>query len=970
MRYSKVLRFFLRFFKKIILLNFLAYIIRVARNSGGYSHLLRKIWYIYRVEGYRGILRRLPLKRSARGNAEQFFRYTSIAHELVGGDCSEVCPKGGIAVIVHAYYPELFESIVVALNDIPWPFDLYVSVTNDEARLQVCDMATRLERAAHVEVQVTPNRGRDIAPFLVTYAAAIRAHRYVLHIHTKKSLYSGRERTEWRDYLIKGLLGGERRIRQIFSLFEREPKLGIVYPDTFGDLPYWAHTWLQNRGIGLQLGARLNIDISHSQYIDAPLGSMFWARNDALYPLIDLCLGYNDFPEECGQSDGTLQHTIERFFVLAAQHAGYGFRVMLDAENNSTLFICPGRKNLAQYFAGSIRDRILAMAPFAQIVSFDIFDTLLVRPWLSPDHLFSFLEQMVAERFGIKDFAHLRKKAEHFALLKYDTADVNITQIYDALGDLIDDSISSEQILMLELEIESAILSPRDEVCDAARALAAQGKRMVLVSDMYLDESFLSRLLASHDLDIFEKIYVSNEFGARKDTGTMWQLLPAHENVSEKQWLHVGDNEHSDLQRPLDAGFMHPIHVMRAADQFLLFNEDAASWMLQEHWQEGLLLGLLANRLFLPNRAASPIGIDGESRRVEIRSLRDFGYLTIGPALTVFMAWLLGRARVDRVELLLYASREGHLLKQAHDLIFERLSPSDVALPAGAYFLCSRASAGLAAIQDNLSLELLLDAHFNGSFGELLSSRYCIENLAPFVARLGEEAMQRPIVLPLERPRAIKQLGQCLDLISAQSEIACERYRRYAHGLIANRRSALVDIGYSGTIQKALASVVEGIVGGYYFVTTDKARCVDSLGQFAKGCFGDFIDPFRSDVPLYQYSLLFEAVLTAPHGQLLGFDAAGAPRYKSPGLAQRHFTEIEEIHAGALEFLDDALRVVGPAFSHLGSCHRASQLPIRQVMECRWQLDFDLSPLHVEDDFSGNSEISIFEFYKRQRERT
>jgi FMN phosphatase YigB (HAD superfamily) len=943
-----------------------SFVYHAARGQGGMQRLLRKAWAIYRVEGYNGILRRLPLKRRRALDAAQFWRDAYLARELVSGDCRDARPQGSIAVIVHAYYPELFAPMVEALANIPWPFDLYLSVTSDTARQAVTAMAAQLPRAAHVDVQVTPNRGRDIAPMLVTFANAIRAHRYVLHIHTKKSLYSGRERTEWRDYLIEGLLGSERRIRQIFNQFETNATLGIVYPDTFDGVPYWAHTWLQNRGIALALGARLGIDVAHRHYIDAPMGSMFWARTEALRPLLDLHLGYADFPEELGQTDGTLQHTIERFFVLSALRAGFSQRVMLDASKEATLFFSPGRKNLEHYFAVGIRERILALAESAQIVSFDIFDTLLVRPWFAPDNLFSYLEQEVADRFGIADFARLRKEAEFIARQSGAAADVDIAQIYHALGALIGSDERAKEILALEREAEFAMLRPNAEVCAAARSLAAAGKRLVLVSDMYLDVAFLKRLLAKHDLDFFSGLYVSNAVGARKDSGTMWQILPEQENVPPERWLHVGDNEHSDLQRPLDAGYLHPVHIMRAADQFAIFNEEAGAWMAPQDWQEGLLLGLLANRLFLPGRAHEPIGLDSDNRRVELRSLRDFGYLTIGPALTVFMAWLIDRARQDSVELLLYASREGHLLRQAHALIADRLGAD---MPLGEYFLCSRAAAGLAATRDSASMEVMLGAHFQGSFADLLRRRYCIEDLAPFTARLGEEAIQRSGALPEDRPRFVGLLEQCMDLLVAEAAVARERYQRYAENVIAGRRAALVDIGYSATIQKALANFVENIAGGYYFVTTDNVRSVESFGQFAKGCFGDQINPFHSDIPLYQYSLLFEAVLTAPHGQLLGFAADGMPRYKPPGLAQRHFEQIEDIHAGALEFLTDTLAVVGNAFTHLGTHHRASQLPIRQIMEYRWRLACDLRPLHVEDNFSGNEEISIFEFYDRKRER-
>ena len=947
----------------------LSFLWRVLRHSGGLRPLLRKVWAIYRVEGRHGILRRLPLHRGPALAAAQFVRDAYFTHKRIEGGGLQNAPQGGIAVIVHAYYPDLFESIAQALTHIPWSFDLYVSVTNEHAREQVSRIAGTLARAALVDIQITPNRGRDFAPFLVTFGAAISAHRYVLHLHTKKSLYSGRERTEWRDYLLVGLLGSTTRVRQILGEFEQQPQLGVVYPDTFEGLPYWAHAWLQNRGLALSLGARLGIDVSHLHYVDAPMGSMFWARSDALRPLLDLQLSYADFPEEMGQTDGTLQHTLERFIVLAARHKGFSAYALQDAGPQTTFFFSPGHKNLSQYYAVGLRERILGLAAGARIVSFDIFDTLLVRPWYAADNVFAFLEHQVADRFGIVDFARLRKQAEQLARQQHPGVDVGIAQIYRAFAPLAGCTPAQADALMaLECETELAILEPHHEVCEAARTLAHQGKRLVLVSDMYLDSAFLRQVLARHGLDFFDALYVSNETGARKDTGAMWELLPQREQVDISQWLHVGDNEHSDIQRPLDQGYMHPVHAMRAADQFMLFNEEASAWIAPRHWQEGLLLGLMANRMFLPGRATAPIDINCTQRRVRIHGLRDFGYLTIGPALTAFMAWLLQRTQADGIGQLLYASREGHLLVQAHEQIARHLTPLGMASVPGAYLLCSRAATGLAAIQSPDTLEILLGAHFEGSFEALLRRRYCIEDLGPFTERVGQQIMQKPGRLPEDRAHFLGLLNQCFDLLDAEAQTARQRYTHYIEGLIGERRAALVDIGYGATIQKALSGFVRGIAGGYYFVTTDKARDTELTGQFAQGCFGDGLNPFHTGLPLYQYSLLMEAVLTAPDGQFLGFNADGHPRFKAPGLAQRHFDELAEIHAGALEFLQHALQATGVSFTQLGEHHMACQLPIRQVMEGRWELAFEHQSLHVEDNFSGHDELSIFEFYERKRQ--
>ena len=86
--------------------------------------------------------------------------------------------------------------------------------------------------------------------------------------------------------------------------------------------------------------------------------------------------------------------------------------------------------------------------------------------------------------------------------------------------------------------------------------------------------------------------------------------------------------------------------------------------------------------------------------------------------------------------------------------------------------------------------------------------------------------MQQPGRLPEDRARFLDLLNQCYDLLEAEAQTARQRYTDYIQALIDDRRAALVDIGYGATIQKALSGFVQGIAGGYYFVTTDKARDV------------------------------------------------------------------------------------------------------------------------------------------------
>lgn len=172
------------------------FVYHAVRHNGGPLRTLRKASAILRIEGMGGILRRLPLKRRAVFEAAEFRRNLFHACDLIEGEPRDLPPPGGLAVMAHVFYPELFPEMAQALAHMPWPYDLYISVTTPEARETVLSQAQDLPRLGELEVRIVPNRGRDIAPLLVEFRKELLRHQYVLHLHTKKSLYSGQERQE------------------------------------------------------------------------------------------------------------------------------------------------------------------------------------------------------------------------------------------------------------------------------------------------------------------------------------------------------------------------------------------------------------------------------------------------------------------------------------------------------------------------------------------------------------------------------------------------------------------------------------------------------------------------------------------------------------------------------------------------------------------------------------------------------
>ena len=227
---------------------------------------------------------------------------------------------GSIAIVLHAFHLDMLDEIRLYLDNIPYPADLFVSTDTDAKRRRLASLLADWPRGT-LEVSVLPNRGRDIAPKLVGFDEVHRRYEFVLHLHTKQSAHETRL-VGWRGYILETLLGSTRTVEDIFAVFSRAPRLGMLAPQHVDELRPWIR-WGGNFEPAASLAAAMGLHLPPWTPIDFPSGSMFWARTAALRPLLDLGLRFDDFPEEEGQTDATLAHAIERLYFLACEQAGF-----------------------------------------------------------------------------------------------------------------------------------------------------------------------------------------------------------------------------------------------------------------------------------------------------------------------------------------------------------------------------------------------------------------------------------------------------------------------------------------------------------------------------------------------------------------------------------------------------------------------------------------------------------------------
>lgn len=233
------------------------------------------------------------------------------------------CNTGGrIAAVVHLYYEEFACEFRSYLSNIPGIVDLYIS-TADDFQASVIKKAFSGWEKGNVEVRVVPNRGRDIAPKLVSFKDVYDKHEYVLHLHSKRSKHAD-VLAPWRHFLLENLLGNSDIVSSVLHAFKQNAKLGIIAAQHFEPMRHWTN-WGGNYSGAQALATRMGFFINEQDPLDFPSGSMFWARSAALRPLLNLHLQIDDFDLESGQKDATLAHAIERLYFYACESAGFGW---------------------------------------------------------------------------------------------------------------------------------------------------------------------------------------------------------------------------------------------------------------------------------------------------------------------------------------------------------------------------------------------------------------------------------------------------------------------------------------------------------------------------------------------------------------------------------------------------------------------------------------------------------------------
>ncbi|MCI1219958.1 MAG: hypothetical protein LKF99_05430 [Bifidobacterium sp.] len=185
------------------------------------------------------------------------------------------------------------------------------------------------------------------------------------------------------------------------------------------------------------------------------------------------------------------------------------------------------------------------------VISFDVFDTALKRKCGDPAAIF----RIVEEKSKFPDFASKRKSAEKDARQRFKkkTTINNIYSFFPANNEVKSYLMSEE----LTVERENLVLNP--EIFNLYTHLISANKKIIFLSDMYLSEYFIGRILNNSGYSNRLFLLVSCEIGEEKSNGNLFKIARSkitHRNLDhDSKFLHIGDSIRSDFIGPHLAGF-------------------------------------------------------------------------------------------------------------------------------------------------------------------------------------------------------------------------------------------------------------------------------------------------------------------------------------------------------------------------------------------------------------------------------
>lgn len=555
------------------------------------------------------------------------------------------------------------------------------------------------------------------------------------------------------------------------------------------------------------------------------------------------------------------------------------------------------------------------------LISFDIFDTLILRPFWRPSDMFVLMSKPAANLLGISNtaqFIEMRKNAEYVARSSVkDREDITIDEIYEQLG--IDYGVSKDicdKLRDMEIGYELKFCQRRESGIELLEMAQAIGKSTILISDMYLKKETVQELLNKLNIKGFEELYLSSDVGLLKNTGNLYKYVFKKRKIQSGTMLHIGDNYSTDVNGARQVGceslffaktteiFTNSIKNIFTGNCFLPYsqnnNTNQRTAVAIKDFPIRTILAIVANKFFdKPNYSfKEESDFNGDMFFI--------GYYILGFFMLGLSKWLQKSLSESECKEIKFLARDGFLPKQ----VFDKLCKTDKRFSdiKTDYFYVSRKSLM------PYSMHTELDFYSIASYINLVahSGESILKLMKNVLLPLTEERAQEYIKKGIKLNAKFKNYNDFSHFINAMLEISYDE-KKYKESVEKVKKyfiekftdtTALFDVGYSGKLPQIIISLCEKKLDAYFIHNAAGSFKIAADNGFTIKNFLDFT-PAVSGV-------VMEYFLSSVDGSCIGYDLSGneiRPVIEKEENTYEYVYPIKTIQQGTIEFINDFINI-------------------------------------------------------------
>ncbi|MCI8647517.1 MAG: HAD hydrolase-like protein [Firmicutes bacterium] len=511
-------------------------------------------------------------------------------------------------------------------------------------------------------------------------------------------------------------------------------------------------------------------------------------------------------------------------------------------ENRIALFdirgndLCKGKKAVYHFrdIEGVKKDELRQIVAEYDVISVDLFDTLIMRQVLFPTDVFPLVENRLKKSgYSLNKFCARRLECEkRLSRLSAPTLEMIYESMITTYG--ISD-VTASMLAELEWVVDCETILPRNDVCQLVEEAKDLGKEIYIVSDTFYRRKQIEVLLHKCGINGYTEILASCEYGTGK-TGKLFEHLK--ERVSNKTCIHIGDDPTADVEcaqkNGIDACQLYSSLELFACSGYL------GLWDRMDTFSNRLRIGMFVARLL-----NSPFQFEANACKISVEKAQDIGYLFFAPIISDFVLWF--HEQTKELPNIWFSARDGYLIQKLYDEIQET--------KRSVYVLTSRTAVIRAGMETKEDIAYVESMKFSGTLQEQLKTRFDIE-----IRQNTEPAL----------------LSDYSEEILARSKIQKRNYKQYLKTLELHEGDiAFFDFVAKGTSQMYLERLVDKHLKGFYFLQLEEEE------MRSKGL---DITPFykREELDtsaIFNDYYILETMLTAPAPSVEAFDEEGNPVY-------------------------------------------------------------------------------------------